>query len=72
MDSGETLKMLRMLRHISQTQLGDELGISQQAVSKMESHEWIDKKKMEKILSLLNCSKEELEEIKKIISRKNK
>ena len=70
MNSGETLKVLRLLRGITQKQLSDQLNISQQAVSKMESHQWIDKKKMEKILSVLNCSKEELEDIRKITSGK--
>jgi len=71
MNSGKTLKILRVLRSLTQKQLGDQLNISQQAISKMESHTWIDNKAMKKILSLLNCSKEELEQIKKIISKKN-
>jgi transcriptional regulator with XRE-family HTH domain len=68
MNSGKTLRILRTLRGLTQKQLGSQLNITQQAVSKMEKHPWIDSDTMKKVLSALGCSNEELTEIKKIIS----
>jgi DNA-binding XRE family transcriptional regulator len=70
MNSGKTLKVFRILRGLTQTKMGDLLGISQQAYSKMEGHDWIDNKRMDEILEMLKCTKEELESIKKITSNK--
>ena len=60
--------MLRMLRALSQEQMANLLNISQQAYSKIERHDWIDHKQMEKILSALKCHNHELESLKKIVS----
>jgi transcriptional regulator with XRE-family HTH domain len=71
MNSGKTLKLLRVFRGVTQKQLGDRLRVSQQAISKMEQHRWIDSYAMKRIISALGCSREELKEIEKIISREN-
>ena len=46
-------------------EVAGELGITQQAYSKLEKQEWIDAEKMEKILKALKSSRKELENIKK-------
>ena len=70
MDSGKALKIMRLARGLTQQQLADKLGIRQQAISKMERHERIGRKKIVQIISILNFSKQELEEVKRIIAKR--
>ena len=63
MQSGKTLKMLRIIKGLTQREVADEIGITQQAYSKIEKKEWVDEKKFTKILLLLKYSKRELENI---------
>jgi transcriptional regulator with XRE-family HTH domain len=69
MNSGKTLKLIRAIRGLTQKQLANLLHVSQQAVSKMENHTWIDRRYMQKILETVKCSAEELADIKRIISK---
>jgi transcriptional regulator with XRE-family HTH domain len=64
MCSGRTLKKLRLLKNFTQQQIAARLGISQQAYSKLEKQNSVDRERLEKILSLLKSSYKELEDIK--------
>ena len=70
MNSGTTLKMLRTLKGFTQQQVADKLTISQQAYSKMERQQWIENKIIDKVLLLMNYSKQEMEEIRRITFQK--
>ena len=48
---GKKIERLRRLRGMTQTELGQLLGITKQAVSKMEQTEKIDDERLEKIAS---------------------
>jgi transcriptional regulator with XRE-family HTH domain len=71
MTSGKTLKVIRILRDLTQLQMANMLSISQQAYSKLERHEWIDNKTIDEILEKLNCTREELDSIKRVMSDKS-
>ena len=73
MSSGKAIQTLRILKGKSQEQLGVLLGIGQQAVSKFENLESVDKKRVEKIVVALKSSRNEVEIIQKLLlpPRKN-
>ena len=50
---GKKIERVRRLRGMTQTELGQLLGITKQAVSKMEQTEKIDDERLEKIASAL-------------------
>jgi transcriptional regulator with XRE-family HTH domain len=70
MTSGNLLKLLRTVRHIDQKTVSRQLGISQQAYSKIERSEYIDKTSLRKVLTVLQTTPEEMEELKRIFSRR--
>jgi len=72
MHSGKTIRALRKLKGVSQQKVAMKLGITQQAYSKLETHEWIDNEKLENILTALESNGKELEAIKKIYSMEKK
>ena len=53
---GRKIERVRRLRGMSQTELGELLGITKQAVSKMEQNENIDDERLEKIASALGVT----------------
>ena len=61
--SGQTIRMLRILKGMKQTEASKKLGISQQAYSKMESKNVISESKIVKILWALNSSLQDVEHI---------
>jgi transcriptional regulator with XRE-family HTH domain len=60
MYSGRVIRALRQFKGYTQHEMAACLGITQQAYSRIENKEWVDKKRIEQILELLNCSKEEI------------
>jgi transcriptional regulator with XRE-family HTH domain len=66
MYKGKIIQSLRKLKRISQHQVANKLGITQQAYSKLEKQEWIDNDKIDQVLSVLKSSRKELETLKKI------
>ena len=56
---GKKIERVRRLRGMTQTELGQLLGITKQAVSKMEQTEKIDDERLEKIASALGVTTEE-------------
>ncbi|WP_437371091.1 helix-turn-helix domain-containing protein [Maribacter litoralis] len=58
---GRKIGRIRELRGMKQETLAEELGISQQAVSKIEQSETIENDKLEKIATVLGVSKEGIE-----------
>lgn len=65
MQIGKSIQALRKIKGLSQLQVAKMLAVSQQAYSKLEKQEWVEYDKVEKILSLLNSSRRELEAINK-------
>lgn len=59
---GRKVEKVRRLRGMTQTELGDLLGITKQAVSKMEQAEKIDDERLDKIASALGVTVEGLKE----------
>ena len=71
MRTGETLRLLRMLKGLKQSTLAHQLGISQPAYSKIEKCNRINEVRWNNILTILNCTDSELENLKSIISPKD-
>lgn len=59
---GRKVERVRRLRGMTQTELGDLLGITKQAVSKMEQAEKIEDERLDKIASALGVTVEGLKE----------
>lgn len=59
---GRKVERVRRLRGMTQTELGDLLGITKQAVSKMEQSEKIEDERLDKIASALGVTVEGLKE----------
>lgn len=57
---GRKIERVRRLRGFSQTDLGDKLGISKQAVSKLEQKEKLDDEKIRKVADALDVTEEGL------------
>ncbi|WP_047415833.1 helix-turn-helix domain-containing protein [Cellulophaga sp. Hel_I_12] len=58
---GRKISRIRELRGMKQETLAEELGISQQAVSKIEQSEKIENDKLEQIATILGVTKEGIE-----------
>lgn len=59
---GRKIERVRRLRGMSQNELGELLGITKQAVSKMEQNENIDDERLEKIATALGVTVDGLKE----------
>lgn len=59
---GRKVERVRRLRGMTQTELGDLLGITKQAVSKMEQSEKIEDERLDKIATALGVTVEGLKE----------
>jgi len=57
---GRKIERIRRLRGMTQTELGDLLGVTKQAVSKMEQTEKIDDDKMKQVADALGVTEEGL------------
>lgn len=57
---GRKIERVRRLRGLTQTQLGESLGITKQAVSKMEQTEQIDDERIKQVAAALGVTEEGL------------
>jgi transcriptional regulator with XRE-family HTH domain len=71
MNTGALVKLLRTAKHLNQKTISRELGISQQAYSKIEQRDYINKMSLHKVLKALKSTPEELEELKKLFPQSN-
>jgi transcriptional regulator with XRE-family HTH domain len=65
MYSGLVIKSIRVFKKKSQREIAEKLGITQQAYSKLEEKEWIDRNLTIRLIQILGCSIEEIEELEK-------
>ena len=63
---GETLRLYRAMKKLTQYGVAVELGITQQDYSKWENKEIITDKFLQRFLQAMECSKEELLQLQKI------
>ena len=68
MISGETLRLIRIMKGIKQETMAFSLGISQPAYCKIEKRICIEGKKLDRILDALHTTKEDLDYLTKVIS----
>lgn len=66
MTCGETLKLVRNWKSISQRQLATKLKTSQQYISELEKSKHFNGYKLEKLLKLMNITKTEWEAFRKL------
>jgi transcriptional regulator with XRE-family HTH domain len=66
MCTGETIKKLRLLKGYNQKGVAQEMGISQQAYSKLEKNGHIGGKRLLVILKILRSSEREIDMINNI------
>lgn len=66
MYTGEKLRLLRLLKGHKQRFVADQLGISQQAYSKMEKKEKINDQLLKEIIQCMNCTPEDIDILEKI------
>lgn len=64
--SGETLRIYRTIKKLTQHGVANQMGISQQDYSKWENKEIITQAFLERFLKAMRCSKEELQQIQKL------
>lgn len=67
MITGETLRLLRLIKGLKQKTMADNLNMSQPAYSKMEKRKKINGAIEESIKKILCCTESEIEVIKKIL-----
>lgn len=67
MITGNTLSKLRQLKGFKQNQLAKKIGVTQQALSKMEQKEKIDTEKFKEVLTALKINSGEWEQLKKVL-----
>src|SRR5690554_5028270 len=61
MHTGKKIERVRLLRGITQSELGEKLGITKQAVSKMERSQKMDEDKMRQVLGVLGMDTSDFE-----------
>lgn len=61
MYAGKKIERVRLLRGITQSELGEKLGITKQAVSKMERSQKMDEDKMRQVLGVLGMDTSDFE-----------
>ncbi|OQY69887.1 MAG: hypothetical protein B6D44_16850, partial [Ignavibacteriales bacterium UTCHB2] len=64
MNCGQTLKVIRQWKGISQQQLADKMKISQQYISELESKEYFNDELLQKVLKALDVIKTQWEYFK--------
>lgn len=67
MYSGQTIKVLRLMKGYSQQGIARELGISQPAYSKLEKRKTVNKESSKKILAIINCSADEVRSVQEFL-----
>jgi len=63
---GELLRLLRQCRGFKQQIVAKKLGVSQQALSKIENASLVPPNKVAAILQILSCTENDLENIKRL------
>jgi len=56
MINGQTLRRLRLLKGMKQTEAAKRIGISQSTYSKLEQSAWLQGEKLQAILKALDCT----------------
>jgi DNA-binding XRE family transcriptional regulator len=64
--TGQLLRLLRQCRGFKQSVLAKRLGVSQQALSKLENAPQVPGERVTAILSLLGCTADDLENIRRL------
>jgi transcriptional regulator with XRE-family HTH domain len=64
---GQLIRLLRQLKGVKQAVIAKKLGITQQALSKMENCKKVHTEKLLAIISLLNFSEEDVENVRKLL-----
>jgi transcriptional regulator with XRE-family HTH domain len=67
MIAGNALSKLRQIKGLKQKHLAQKMGVTQQALSKLEQKEMIDKEKFEEVLAALRISMEEWKQLEKLL-----
>ena len=66
MVTGEKLRLLRILRGMKQQSIAEQMGISQQAYSKLENRKTITERSLKRVLDLLKCTQADLDELDRL------
>jgi len=66
MYSGETIKLLRLLKGFSQQGIARKLGISQAAYSKLEKRKVVAHERSDEILAIFQCSEEDIKSLERL------
>lgn len=69
MHYGKAIRLLRMLKGMSQNKVAKLLSMTQQGYSKLEKKEWLSRDKYDAILRVIKCTQQEFELIRKLIER---
>lgn len=69
---GKLLKLLRNLKGIKQATAAKQLGVKQQAISKLENCKKISGKKFNEMIIVFKCTPEEIETAKRFLSVQEK
>jgi transcriptional regulator with XRE-family HTH domain len=64
---GQFIRLLRQLKGAKQAVVAKKLGITQQALSKMENCKKVHNEKIQVVIKLLNFSDEDIESVKKLL-----
>ncbi|HVU98011.1 MAG TPA: helix-turn-helix transcriptional regulator [Puia sp.] len=67
MYSGQTIKVLRLMKGYSQQGIARELGISQPAYSKLEKRKTVNKESSKKILAIIKCSADDVRSVQEFL-----
>lgn len=70
MTPGTWIKWLRLTKEVKQADIAGRMGITQQAYSKIENSDWVNKKRLPQILTALESSPDELMRVAELFSRK--
>lgn len=71
MYTGEMIRKLRLLKEFTQKGMAEEMGITQQAYSKLEKRIFISEEKWQIIVRILQYSEHEIIVFMKMLGRKN-
>jgi transcriptional regulator with XRE-family HTH domain len=65
---GQLIRLLRQLKGAKQAVVAKKLGITQQALSKIENCKKVHAEKLRAVICLLNISEEDVESIKQLLA----
>ena len=70
MTPGTWIKWLRLTKEVKQSAIAGRMGITQQAYSKIENADWVNRKRLPQILSALESNPDELIRVAELFSKK--